>query len=182
MIYNLITPATALPVSLVDVKEHLRITHSSHDDLITSIIWGATRQFENRSNECLSAQTWDLVLSEGEVLERIVFFKYPVSAITSVSYYDSDNALQTTSDYVLFSNGKPASIRFDCDSDEVPTTYDRDDSMTIRFVCGYTTLPEDIKQAVLAKIFRLYENPGDPVSEKVSFFDKVVRDYRSYDL
>lgn len=180
MIYNLITPASTLPISLVDAKAHLRVTHSSHDDLITAIIWGACRQFENRSNEVLSAQTWDLVLKQSEVGDRVEWFKYPVTTITSVSYYDSDDSLKTVSsdDYTLFINGKPASIIFD----DVPTTYDRDDSMAIRFAAGYTTLPLDIKQAVLATVFRLYENPGDPVSEKVSYFDKVVRDYRSYDV
>jgi len=180
MIYNLITPSVTLPISLADAKEHLRITHGIHDDMIESLIWGAARQFENRSNEVLSAQTWDLTLYQAEVLERVQFFKFPVTSITSVSYYDGDDSAQSVSsdDYTLFKNGKPASIIFD----SVPTTYDRDDSMTIRFVAGYTTLPYDIELALLAKIFRLYENPGDPVDEKVSFFDKVVRDYRSYDL
>ena len=180
MIYNLVTAATSLPVPFVIVKEHLRITHSEHDSLISSIIWGAVREYENRANECLSAQTWDLSLKQKEVVTRVEFFKYPVTSITSVSYYDGDDASQTVSadDYTLFTNGKPASIIFD----SVPTTYDRDDSMTIRFEAGYTSLPFDIEQAILAKIFRLYENPSDPVSERVSYFDKVVRDNRSYDV
>lgn len=180
MIYYLVTPASVLPVSLADAKAHLRVTNSDQDDLITDIIWGAARQFENRSNEVLSEQTWDLVMNQSEVLTRISFFKFPVKSITSVSYYDSDDSLQTVdaADYTLFITGRPSSIIFD----DVPSTYLRDDSMTIRFVAGYTALPYDIKQAVLAKVFRLYENPNDPVEEKVSFFEKVVRDYRSYDL
>jgi len=182
MIYNLITPATSLPVSLAEGKSHLRVTHSSHDDLITDLIWAATKEFENRSNLCLTAQTWDLVLSQAEVTSRIGFFKFPVASITSVSYYDGDNASQTTTDYTLFSNGRPSSIRFDLDSDETPTVYDRDDSMTIRFVGGYTSLPYDIKQALLARLFRIYENPNDPVSERMSYFDKVLQSYRSFDL
>ena len=182
MIYNLITPASTLPVSLADGKSHLRVTHSSHDDLITDLIWAAVREFENLTGECLSAQTWDLVLNQAEVVSRIAFFKYPVSSITSVSYYDSDNSSDTTTDYTLFSNGRPASIRFDLDSDEVPSTYDRDDSMTVRFVCGYTTLPTDVKQAILARVYRIYENPNDPVTERTSYFDKIVSNYRAFDL
>lgn len=182
MIYNLITSATTLPVSVADAKGHLRVTHSAHDSLIEDLIWAATREFENRTNECLTSQTWDLILNQDEVVSRIQFFKYPVTSITSVSYYDSDNSTQTTTDYTLFSNGRPASIRFDCDSDETPTTYDRDDSMTIRFVAGYTTLPFDIKQALLARVYRIYENPNDPVTERMSYFDKIVNNYRSFDF
>lgn len=182
MIYNLITPATTLPVSVEDTKRHLRVTHSEHDDLVSDLISAAVKEFENRTNECLIAQTWDMVLNQAEVVSRILIFKFPVASITSVSYYDADNAGQTTTDYTLFSNGRPASIRFDCDSDSVPSTYDRDDSMTIRFVGGYTSLPFDIKQAILARVFRIYENPNDPVTEKMSYFDKIATNYRAYDL
>jgi len=180
MIYYLVTPASVLPVSLADAKAHLRVTNSDQDNLITDIIWGAAREFENRTNEVLSEQTWDLVLNQSEVVTRIEFFKFPVKSITSVSYFDVDDSADTVSsdDYTLFITGRPSSIIFD----SVPSTYLRDDSMTIRFVAGYTTLPLDIKQAVLAKVFRLYENPADPVSEKVSYFDRIVRDYRAYDL
>jgi len=190
MIYNLVTAASSLPVSLADGKSHLRVTHSSHDDLITALLWGSIREFENYTNTCLSLQTWDLVLNQAEVTDRIVWYKYPVYSISEVQYYDGDNASQTTTDYVSFLSGRPASIRFDCDSDETPTTYDRDDSMTIRFLAGYTAagsnsvsaFPTDIEQAILARVYRLYENPDDPVSERMTYFDKVLKSYRGYDL
>lgn len=184
MIYNLITAASSLPVSLADTKTHLRITHSDHDDMVTDLIWGAVREFENKSNECLSAQTWDLVLDESEVTSVIKFHKYPVLGITSISYYDSDNTAQSLThsngDYFSFVNGRPAFIDFS--ADETPSTYDRGDALTIRIYCGYSTLPYDIKQAILSRVYRLYENPNDPVSEKQTYFDRVLRDYRSYDL
>jgi len=184
MKYNLITPASTLPVSVADAKSHLRVTHSNHDNLIEDLIWGAAREFENRANVVLSAQTWDLVMDSDEVKERIEFLKYPVLGVTSISYYDTDNTLQTVTgtssnrEYISFINGRPAAVDFIVD--ETPSTYDRVDAMTIRFLAGYSTLPYDIKQALLAWIFRMYENPNDPVSMKVSFFDRVVSDYRSY--
>ena len=180
MIYYLVTPSAVLPVSLADAKASYRVTNSIQDDLITDTIWAAAKEFENRSNEVLSDQTWDFVLNQSEVATRIEFFKFPVTSITSVLYYDNDNTEQEvdSGDYTLFITGRPTSIIFD----SVPSTYLRDDSMTIRFKAGYTTLPYDIKLAVLSKGFRLYENPEDPVSEKVSYFDRTVRDNRAYDL
>jgi len=173
------TQVVALPITRADAKTHLRITHTSHDDLIDDLIYAAAKEFENYTNLCLTAQSWYLVLNQAEVNERIEFFKYPVSSVTSVSYYDADNTLTTLSstDYTLF-KGRPSSIIFD----DVPSTYDRDDSMTIRFVGGYAVLPFDIKQALLARIYRIYENPNDPVSERQTYFDNIARSYRSYDL
>jgi len=161
MIYNLITPATALPVSLTDTKLHIGVTNSDHDAMITSLIWGAVRQFENRANECLTAQTWDLTLNQAEVLERVEFYKYPVSSITSVSYYDGDDSADTVSsdDYTLFTNGKPASIIFD----DVPTTYDRDDSMTIRFVAVAYGVPQEYLFAELGIPFE-HRNSNDSLA------------------
>jgi hypothetical protein len=66
--------------------------------------------------------------------------------------------------------------------EDVPSTYDRDDAMMITFTAGYTTIDYDVKQAILAWVYRMYENPNDPVTERLSFFDNVVADNRSYGL
>lgn len=182
MRYNLITPASSLPVSVADAKTYCGITHSSHDTLIEKLIWSASRAFENGANVCLTSQTWDLVLSSEEVKERIEFLKYPVKGITSISYYDSDNTSQSLTssneDYISFINGRPATIDFIVD--ETPTTYDRVDAMTIRFLAGYSTIPYDIYNAIAAYVYYYYENRNNPVKQKVSYFDTVVRTYRSY--
>jgi len=184
MRYNLITPASTLPISVATVKTYCGVTHSSHDTLIENLIWSATREFENSANICITAQTWDLVLDDDEVVERIEFLKYPVLGITSITYYDTDNAVQTLSggssnvDYISFINGRPAAIDFGVD--ETPSTYDRVDAMTIRFLAGYSTIPYDILDAISAKVYYLYENRNNPVKQKTSYFDTIVRSYRSY--
>jgi len=184
VIYNLITSASTLPVSIAQAKEHLRITHADHDAMIADLIFAAAREFENKSNECLSRQTWDLVLSDAEVKEVIKFHKYPVLGIVSISYFDGDNAAQSLTssngDFFTFINGRPAVVDFS--ADETVTTYERQDAMTIRFTAGYSVLPYDIKQALLSRVYRLYEEPSDPVSERMTYFDRVLRDYRAYDL
>jgi len=184
MKYNLITAATTLPVSLADVVEHLRVSSSDHNSLITNLIWSVVKEFENETNTCLSAQIWDLVLTADEIKDVIEFHKYPVLGITSISYFDGDNESQSLThsngDYFSFINGRPAFVDFS--ADETVSTYDRKDAMTIRFLAGYSTLPYDIHQAILARVYRLYENPNDPISEKKSYWDVVLNSYRSYDL
>lgn len=176
-----------MPVSLADAKAHLRVTNTDQNDLITDLIWGAVEAFEKRANVCLSAQTWKAFLDKG--YEYIEIWKYPVTGIARIEYYDDDNSIQTLSTDEYFHNvdtgsvgdysPRPCVIRIDGD---IPSTYERDDAMIITFTAGYSTIDYDVKQALYAWIFRMYENPNDPVTEKLSFFDNIIDANRSYGL
>ena len=183
--YQIYNRATSLPISLADAKAHLRVTHSSHDDLITDLIWGGVNAFEKRANVCLSAQTWKAFLDKA--YDELELWKYPITGISSIQYYDDDNAIQTLSTDSYFSNIDQGSTGYDprpcvITITDTPSAYDRDDALIVTFSAGYSTIDYDVKQAVLAWVYRMYENPNDPVSEKLSFFDKVIGDNRSYGL
>jgi len=183
--YQLYVAATTLPISVADAKSHLRVTHSDHDNLIEDLIWGGVKQFEKRANVCLSSQSWKAFLSKG--YEFIELWKYPVTGISVIQYYDSDNALQTLSTGSYFDNIDAGSTGYDprpavVTVTSMPATYTRDDAFIITFTAGYSTIDYDVKQAVLSWVYRKYENPNDAVTERISFFDNVVGDNRSYGL
>jgi uncharacterized phiE125 gp8 family phage protein len=161
------------------------VTHSSHDDLITDLIWGGVKAFEKRANVCLSAQTWKAFLDKA--YDVIELWKYPITGISSIRYYDDDNAMQTLSTDDYFSNVDQGSTGYDprpcvIEIEDTPSTYSRDDAVVITFTAGYSTIDYDVKQAILAYVYRMYENPNDPVTQKQSFFDLVIADNRSYGL
>jgi uncharacterized phiE125 gp8 family phage protein len=183
--YQIYKAATTLPVSVSDAKSHLRITNSDQDNLIEDLIWGGVKAFEKKANVCLSSQTWKAFLDKG--YEFIEMWKYPITGISAIQYYDSDNAYQLLSTDDYFSNVDTGSIGWDprpavITVEDIPSTYTRDDAFIITFTAGYTTIDYDVKQALLAWVYRMYENPNDPVTEKLSFFDNVVSDNRSYGL
>ncbi len=183
--YQIYKAATTLPISVADAKAHLGVTNSAQDSLIEDLIWGGVKSFEKRANVCLSAQTWKAFLPKG--YEYIELWKYPVTGISSIRYYDSDNAIQTLSTDDYFSNVATGSLGYDprpavITVTDIPSTYARDDAFTITFAAGYSTIDYDVKQAVLSWAYRKYENPNDAVSERISFFDNVVQDSRSYGL
>ena len=183
--YQIFTAATTLPVSVSDAKAHLRVTHSDHDSLIEDLIWGAVKQFEKRGNLCLSTQTWLAFLEKG--YEEIELWKYPITGLVTIRYYDSDNALQGLSGSDYYSNVNTGSQGYEARPtvifvSDVPSTYEREDAMIIKFTAGYSTIDFDVKQALLSWVYRKYENPNDAVTEKISFFDNVVGDNRSYGL
>ena len=180
MKYILKTAPTTLPVSVADVKEHLRIgDYTDHDNMIESYIEGATKSFEQQANLCLKAQTWYAYLSYEEVVEKIYLHKFPITAISSIKYYDSDNSQQTmdASNYTKIYSARPAEIIID----EVPSVYERSDAMVIEFIAGYTTVPADIILALKGRVYKMYNQPDDFVEMKQTYFDKVVRDYRAYE-
>lgn len=183
--YQIYKAATSLPISLADTKTHLRITHSNHDDLIEDLLWGAVHAFEKRANVCLTSQTWKAFCDKA--YDKIELWKYPITGISSIRYYDDDNVAQTLSTDDYFSNIAQGSMGYDprpcvIEIEDTPSTYEREDALVITFTAGYSTIDYDVKQAILAWVYRIYENPNDPVTERLSFFDKVIADNRSYGL
>lgn len=182
--YQIQTAATTLPVSIQEAKDHLRITNSDQDALVEDLIWGATKSFEKRANVCLTEQKWWAFLDNA--YEKITLWKYPITTIHSIHYYDDNNERQLlSSDDYFFSldssigyNARPVTIYVE----DLPSTYDRSDAFYISFTAGYSSLDYDVKQALLSWIWKKYENPDDDVREKNSFFDNIVSDQRSYGL
>lgn len=168
-----------------ETKSHLRVTHSDHDQLIEDLIWGAVKSFEKKANVCLSSQTWKAFADK--CYEEFALWKYPVTSISSIRYYDGDNAMQTLSTSDYYSNVDQGSTGYNPRPavifvEDTVSTYERDDAVIITFVAGYTTIDYDVKQALLSWVYRKYENPADPITERLSFFDNVVADNRSYGL
>ena len=183
--YQIYKAATSLPVSVADAKSHLHVTNSDQDSLIEDLIWGAVNQFEKRANACLSSQTWKAFAWKG--YDEFELWKYPVTGISSIQYYDSDNALQTLASDNYYSNVNEGSTGWNPRPvvifiSSVPSTYDREDAMIITFTAGFSSIDYDVKQALLSWIYRKYEDPNDAVTERISFFDNVVRDNGSYGL
>jgi len=180
MKYKIVTPASSLPVSVADMKTHLRETSSDMDSLIEGYIEAAVQLFEQRTNKAIMPQTWKLTLQDTEVKEKVTIYKYPILGFSSITYYDADNASQSLTnsqdDYISYVDGRPGSLIFD----DPPTTYVRDDAMTITFLAGYETIPNDVLLAIKMLVWRMYVHPDDPVSERLSFVDKIVRDHRGW--
>lgn len=177
MDYNLKTAAATLPISIADMKTHLRVTNSDHDALIESYIEAAVDKIEGGANICLVTQTWNAYFRWNEVKELIRLWKFPVASIVSVKYYDTDNAIQTDAagNRTESLKGHPATILFE----DTPSVYERTDAMDVEFTAGFTTIPSDIILAMKLYVARIYANPSDPVDEKIGYVEKTIEKYRS---
>lgn len=185
--YKLVTAPATEPITLTEAKLYLRVDDTTEDNLITALIVAARMQVEKRTYRPLITQTWELILNSNEVLEdsKIYLNKAPLTSITSVKYYDTNNTEQTLSSsfYQTSLNGNPAELVVT----SLPQIYERLDAVTIRFVAGYANaaaVPQDIKQAMYFIIGHLYENrqqvvTGTQVNEMPLSAEYLLEPYRN---
>lgn len=155
---TLVTPPVGYPVSLADVKEHLRITHDFQNDLLQDYIRYACGRFDGYSGlsgQALLTQTWKYT-SHG--FPQHIPLR-PIQSITSVQYYDTNNAVQTVD---------PAEYRhWNGHLDPLaswPVTYLRRDAVSITFVAGYedaSDVPGDLIGAILMLVKFYHGNDGE---------------------
>lgn len=157
-----VTAPASEPLTIAEVKEHLRIDGSSEDLLVGNLIVAARQQIEHELERALVTQTWDLFLDEfpGGGRQPLYLPKPPLSSVTTVKYYDSDNTLQTLSsaNYIVDATSQPGRI-IPVINQSWPATRDRQKAVEIRFVAGYgasVAVPAIVRQALLMLIGAWY--------------------------
>ncbi|MGI9460586.1 MAG: head-tail connector protein [Pirellulales bacterium] len=156
-----------LAVTLDEAKAHLRVSGSSQDALLTRLIESATEQLERDIERCLVQASWQqsqygFPIDGKEILLNMA----AASAISSITYVDSDGATQTVSasDYILDA-GRNAVVCLD-DDNGWPETFvvpSERDTVFVNFTCGVTSedcLPRLFKQAILLEVGRYYYDPA----------------------
>lgn len=187
---SLVTAPATEPVTRTEAKTHMRVTITDDDTYIDSCILAARKHAEGLTRRAFVTQTWDYTLN-GFPAGAIALPMQPVSSITSVSYIDSAGST------ALFTYGtSPDTAKYDVYTDGPrtliapkynlvwPTTRITRNAVTVRFVAGYSSVPEDIKQAVLLLVAHLYEmrepvvaGSGVTVSEVPMTVDALLSPY-----
>lgn len=188
------TAATSEPIALSEAKLFLKVDTSDDDALIGTIISSAREYVENFTGYQLLSATYTQYLDKfPNKNTAIELLMNPVSAVTHVKYYDSDNTLQTwnTSNYDTDLKGKPARITL-ANNATFPTVYDRTNAVEIKFVAGYastsaTGFPKQLLNAMYLIIGHLYENRqdvivGSIVTEMRKGADSILRQYRIFNF
>jgi uncharacterized phiE125 gp8 family phage protein len=167
--YRLITPPARAPVTMAEVKDHLRVAHDDDDIKISQFIRAATSYLDGRLGvlgRCLITQTWEITFDAfppGEIELPLP----PVQSVTSVSYVNPAGTTSTVSanDYTVDTASATARIVPKTDWPDTAATVN---AVTIRFVTGTEpeSVPEALKDAVLVLVAARYndrigmENPA----------------------
>lgn len=164
MSIQVITPATAEPLSLTEVKEFLRVDSSDEDATLNIMIAAAREMCENYTRQILMtttiAEKMDSFPSGNVLLSR-----GPIQSITSISYLDSAGDTQTVSsaDYTKDLISQPSRL------DPVtswPSANAEVNAVTTQYVVGFSSasdVPAPLRQGIMLVIASMYEDRSDGV-------------------
>ena len=152
------------PLSLNEVKLHLRLTNSDYDDELIPLITEARKYIEEHTGYRLITQTWVLTMDE---LEECIKLPYPpLQSISSIKYQDINNVQQTLSSnyYTVDNKTIPARVN-QAYSYIYPPTYPELNVVAITFICGYgntaETVPNAFKRAIKMYIQWVFDNDSN---------------------
>lgn len=184
-----ISAPSAEPVTLADVKTHLRIPTTSQggstdeDVLISAYIKVARKQCENIIKRQLVNATWQLVLPAFPGGSGDIWIKRPpmstVSTDLVITYRDTSNSTQTLAStfyevqYGEHSRIFPAYENYWSDLDTIV----HPSAVSVQYVSGYTSstaIPEEIALWIKMQVGSLYEF-REPVSDIAFNFKELPR-------
>lgn len=169
---KLITPPTVEPISLSELKAHLRIDGTDEDALLNAIIKTAREHVEAITRRALIQQTWQLILDgwwlSGAILELPM---PPLIGVDSIVYKDSAGTEYTLESSKYLYDATDIGRLMLADGESFPTSelYPMG-AVKITFKAGYGTsgdsLPEPIRHAIRLLCGHYYENREAVIIER----------------
>lgn len=162
--WSITTAPASDPVSLDEVKDYLRISHSADDEQIQEIlIPAATTAVQSASRRQLCRATVTMKLdafpcNNGEIRVPLP----PLVSVTSITYIDGSGDTQTvdSADYIVDTSSEPGRI-VPAYGDSWPSTQTRINAVTVVFTAGYELaedVPPGLRVAIKQIVGALYEN------------------------
>lgn len=184
MSHKVITPPASEPVTLSEAKLHLRVDHSDEDTLISALISAAREQAESETGCAIGSQTREIALDEFP--DAFKLEGHPVISVTSIKYLDESGVEQTLNptDYSLDNYNAPGYVTVGYGKGW-PATQAVPNAVKIRYVCGFTTVPESIKAWIKLHVGTMYAQRESFVIGQSSqipdrYFQRLLDAYRVY--
>lgn len=156
---TIVSDALAIPITLTEVKEHLNVDFTDQDDKLTALLASAFREVELFTEKGLKTKTVRLSYTEINGTVQLPFD--PIQSITTVTDIDG----VTITDY-------------DLSGDKTKLSAYSASGIKITYVCGFATLPQDLKNAVLDIIAIDFDNKVEDKRLALKAVKDRIRHYR----
>ena len=155
------TAATTPIFTTAEAKDFLKVDTTADDTIIDNLVAAATESCQIYTNQYFINTI--VTQYSDNWKEFYSLYKSPVSSITHIKYYDTNDSLQTlaASNYILDDTYEPARIGIAVDG-ELPNVADRINAVQVKYTVGYgtasTDVPEGIRTAIILTVGNWYEN------------------------
>ena len=154
-------PPLAEPLTLAELKAHLRVDASDEDELLEGLIRVARAHLEAATGVALMSQGFRLLLDDWPRGDVIQLMKTPVQTIDAILVYDAEGVEQNLnlSGLLLDATARPARLVIR----ERPRPGQPINGIEIEFTAGFGSgaeVPPELKRAMLIHAAHLYEFRG----------------------
>ena len=169
--YKVLVANTTQLISTADARQFLKVDITDDDDVINSLVKAATESAQEYTNRFFLSTTLEQYGTTFADIRNL--FKSPVSEITLVKYYDTDNVQQTLSSsvYQVTPAIEPSTLMLKVDQ-SYPDVADREDAVLVKYTVGYGTATTDVPfaiiQAVYLTIGHWYQNRQEVVVGRIA--------------
>ncbi|MHA6685164.1 head-tail connector protein [Mesorhizobium sp. A556] len=175
---------SAEPVTLAEVKAHLRLDHDSEDELLNGLIRAAREDVERTTGVALIEQSWRLVLDIWPRDGSTTVMVHPVREILSVTAYGSEGeaSVINPASYQVDVVSRPARLHFDGPSAALRALNGIEVDFTAGFGEAGTDVPDLLRRAIVLLVAHWYEfrSGYGPNDQPVSYPDGYGRMIASY--
>ena len=169
-----VTSAATTPVTLAEAKRHLRVTTDDDDQLIRDYLRAATEYCEDQvpGARSFSQATWDWKIHTfPDTTFQIP--RPPLQSVSHIKYFATASStglttLSSTSYIVNTPTSLPGLVELHPNDGAWPTVADRADAIHIRFISGYSNVPEQAKQAIKMIVGHYYNNREAVITGTIS--------------
>ncbi|KQZ94195.1 hypothetical protein ASD64_04810 [Mesorhizobium sp. Root157] len=175
---------TVEPVTLAEVKAHLRLDHASEDDLLNGLIRAAREEVERATGLALIDQNWRLVLDAWPANGSVAVAIHPVRSIISVTAYGTEGeaSLVDPATYQADTISRPARVHFN----GPPKALRAMNGIEIDFSAGFgeagTDVPDLLRRAIMLLAAHWYEfrtsfGPNDQPVGYPTDYERLIAGY-----
>jgi uncharacterized phiE125 gp8 family phage protein len=171
---KLVTAPAAEPLSVSQLKTHLRIDHNDEDDDLEDLIIEARQKLESDMRRAFITQTWRMSLDGWPTLDEILLPRPPLQSVTSIVYKDSEGTPTTwsSSAYIVDTDSEPGRIVLAYGETWPSLTLYPANPIQVTFVPGYgdgaDDVPGNVKRALKLLCGHWYENREGTVSGTIA--------------
>ena len=158
---KIITPVATEPITLAEVRQHLRLPENeSEDSLLLSLISTARAYCEHYTRRALAVQTLEIYLDRFPGNGPIQLPGPPLRSVTEIGYKDTsgDETILSPSTFLVDTDCEPGRVLPTVGTTWPVFTPYPTSPIRVRFVAGYADLPAAIRLAMLLLIGHWYEN------------------------